>query len=52
VPPSDDLHGTVASLSGGPTITSLWSELTELLRDVGPTLVATILLDGPQLGSR
>jgi hypothetical protein len=28
VPPSDDLHGTVASLSGGPTITSLWPELT------------------------
>jgi hypothetical protein len=26
--------------------------VAELLRDVGPTLVVTILLDGPQLGSR
>ena len=27
-------------------------EVAELLRDVGPTLVVTILLDGPQLASR
>ncbi|UOY03597.1 hypothetical protein [Blastococcus sp. PRF04-17] len=27
-------------------------EVAELLRDVGPTLVITILLDGPQLGTR
>jgi hypothetical protein len=27
-------------------------EVAELLRDVGPTIVVTILLDGPQLGSR
>jgi hypothetical protein len=26
--------------------------VAELLRDVGPALVVTILLDGPQLGSR
>ena len=27
-------------------------EVAELIRDVGPTLVVTILLDGPQLATR